>query len=192
MRSRQPRRKSTGSTLFEQAHREDAQTFVDAHIPWVRRDNFGNSDAFDQKLKQIYRTIYELATPETKRKLEQTGVIGFMNENEEALQSARGAFAQPTAAPIVVNGNIPFPEDRMARPHIREIKREESDRAEAGSSESRGSKWPLFDTPPARIRFCTFSTSRLEANLPKPRNPSEAGGIKTMPCCKMTASYFPF
>ena len=71
-------------SLFEQAHREDAQTFVDAHIPWVRRDNFGNSDAFDQKLKQIYRTIYELATPETKQKLEQTGVIGFMNENEEA------------------------------------------------------------------------------------------------------------
>src|SRR5690606_34783271 len=92
-------------------------------------------------------------------------------------QSARGAFAQPTAAPIVVNGNIPFPEDRMARPHIREIKREESDRAEAASSESRGSKWPLFDTPPARIRFCTFTS---QANLLKLRHPQKREGQK--PC----------
>lgn len=67
-------------SLFEEAHREDAQTFVDAHIPLVPRDNFGNSEAFDQKLKRVYQMIYDLATPETKRKMEQTGVVGFIRE----------------------------------------------------------------------------------------------------------------
>jgi hypothetical protein len=67
-------------SLFEQAHREDTQTFADAHVPLVSHDKFGNSQAFDQKLKRIYQAIYELATPETKQKMEQTGVIGFMQE----------------------------------------------------------------------------------------------------------------
>jgi hypothetical protein len=68
-------------SLFEQAHKEDSQTFLDAHIPWIAHDKFGNSDAFDQKLKRIYQTIYELGTPETKQKMEQTGVVGFMRES---------------------------------------------------------------------------------------------------------------
>lgn len=67
-------------SLFEQADKDDFQTFIDAHIPLVSRDRFGNSKAFDQKLKRIYQMIYELATPETKQKMEQTGVVGFMQE----------------------------------------------------------------------------------------------------------------
>ena len=67
-------------SLFEEAHNEDVQSFVDAHIPLVSHDEFGNSVAFDQKLKRIYQTIYELGTPETKQKMEQTGVVSFMKE----------------------------------------------------------------------------------------------------------------
>src|SRR5690606_9531278 len=67
-------------SLFEEAHNEDVQSFVDAHIPLVSHDEFGNSEAFDQKLKRIYQTIYELGTPETKQKMEQTGVVSFMKE----------------------------------------------------------------------------------------------------------------
>lgn len=64
-------------TLFEEREREDLAAFVRAHIPIMLYHKDGPNDDYDEDLREIYRKIYELGTPETKRHMEQLGILNW-------------------------------------------------------------------------------------------------------------------
>jgi hypothetical protein len=61
--------------LFEQMQDIDWKTFALAHTPYLDNESEENLQV-DQILHNIYRMIYQLGTEETRKKLEQAGLVG--------------------------------------------------------------------------------------------------------------------
>ncbi|MBA4544429.1 MULTISPECIES: hypothetical protein [Thermoactinomyces] len=60
--------------LFREAEEEDFTTFVKAHIPFLDNESQENVKE-DGTLRKIYRMIYQLGTEETKRRMDESGMI---------------------------------------------------------------------------------------------------------------------
>lgn len=60
--------------LFEQTDGQSWSTFWNAHIPFKEYDE-GPNVAFDNRLKEVYRKIYELGTPETKEHIRKMDIL---------------------------------------------------------------------------------------------------------------------
>jgi hypothetical protein len=60
--------------LFREAEEEDFTTLVKAHIPFLDNESQENVKE-DGTLRKIYRMIYQLGTEETKRRMDESGMI---------------------------------------------------------------------------------------------------------------------
>jgi hypothetical protein len=60
--------------LYEQMETIDDKTFLIAHIPFLDNEQEEN-EVEDELLNKIYRKIYELGTEQTKRKMEEAGLV---------------------------------------------------------------------------------------------------------------------
>jgi hypothetical protein len=60
--------------MFEEVEDRDFVTFVKAHIPFLNNEA-EESLAEDEKVRQIYRMIFELGTEETKQRMKESGLI---------------------------------------------------------------------------------------------------------------------
>jgi hypothetical protein len=60
--------------LFREAEEEDFTTFVKAHTPFLDNESEDNVKE-DDTLRKIYRMIYQLGTEETKRRMDESGMI---------------------------------------------------------------------------------------------------------------------
>ncbi|MFD1425917.1 hydrolase [Kroppenstedtia sanguinis] len=53
----------------------DMGTFWNAHIPFLYYNESGKNEGYDQSYQQIYETLYQLGTPNTKKQIEQLGLL---------------------------------------------------------------------------------------------------------------------
>jgi|UPI0004080077 hypothetical protein len=60
--------------MFNQVEETDFSTFVVAHIPFLDNERKENVTE-DKQIEKIYRTIYELGTPETKERMRSAGLV---------------------------------------------------------------------------------------------------------------------
>jgi hypothetical protein len=65
--------------LFDALEDADQMTAIRAHIPYVQYHDDPENDDYDAQLTAVYRKLYELGTPETKRHIESMGVLGGLN-----------------------------------------------------------------------------------------------------------------
>ncbi|WP_018934089.1 hypothetical protein [Gracilibacillus lacisalsi] len=65
---------------FNEIHEDDIGTFVRAHIPFVQYHQDPENDDYDTDLQNVMQMIYQLATPETKQAMDESG-ISPKNEN---------------------------------------------------------------------------------------------------------------
>ncbi|WP_248928683.1 hypothetical protein [Paenibacillus hamazuiensis] len=56
--------------MFDDTTNVDNHSFWRAHNPTIPYHDDAENDGYDDGLRQIYETIYELGTPETKRHIE--------------------------------------------------------------------------------------------------------------------------
>lgn len=61
--------------LFEVIDESDEQTHFRALLPFKEYHKDKENDAYDYDLKQIYQTLYELGTEETRKHIEQMNVL---------------------------------------------------------------------------------------------------------------------
>jgi hypothetical protein len=61
--------------MFESAMEADHDAFWRAHTLAIPYHHDDENDTYDDSLKMIYQTIYELGTPETKRHIESMNVL---------------------------------------------------------------------------------------------------------------------
>ena len=62
--------------LFNHKDKADWGTFVLSHIPIVPYHKLDKeNDDYDANMYAIYKLIYELGTPETKREMERQGIV---------------------------------------------------------------------------------------------------------------------
>jgi hypothetical protein len=61
--------------MFEATMEADHDAFWRAHTPAMPTHHDDENDAYDESLKMIYSTIYELGTPETKQHIESMHVL---------------------------------------------------------------------------------------------------------------------
>ncbi len=52
----------------------DFETFVNGHF-WLIEETHQDNEQYDHALQNVYGMIYDLGTPETKRKMEEMGLI---------------------------------------------------------------------------------------------------------------------
>jgi hypothetical protein len=61
--------------LFEDKSDSADGTFLKAHTPAIPYHHDVENDAYDNYLREIYSMIHELGTPETRRHIEEMGVL---------------------------------------------------------------------------------------------------------------------
>lgn len=61
--------------LFEESMEAQEDTGIRAHIPFREYHNDKENDAADYYLKQIYRKLHELGTPETRSHIESMNIL---------------------------------------------------------------------------------------------------------------------
>jgi hypothetical protein len=61
--------------LFEEKNEADDDTFTRAMTPAIPYHQDVQNDAYDASLRQVYRLIHELGTPETRAHIESMGVL---------------------------------------------------------------------------------------------------------------------
>lgn len=61
--------------LFEEKEDADDGTYIRAHLPAYPQHIDGDSDEYDGALLRIYRTLYELGTPETRAQIREMRVL---------------------------------------------------------------------------------------------------------------------
>lgn len=61
--------------LFERTQEEDFANFFIAHIPYETEKRLEKNQKEDDLISQIYRMIYRLGTEETKKRMEESGLI---------------------------------------------------------------------------------------------------------------------
>ncbi|UOQ85353.1 hydrolase [Gracilibacillus salinarum] len=59
---------------FNELHEDDFGTFVRSHIPYVQYHQDLENDEYDNDLKDVFQMLYQLATPETKQAMEESGI----------------------------------------------------------------------------------------------------------------------
>jgi hypothetical protein len=61
--------------LFQRAYDSDWDTYLEAHLPYHTEERQRQSLDVDEKVKEIYSTIYQLGTDETKKSIESLGLL---------------------------------------------------------------------------------------------------------------------
>ncbi|GAB7387466.1 hypothetical protein BSNK01_13030 [Bacillaceae bacterium] len=69
--------------LFDKAAAEDFATFLDTHIPFKLYHEDRVNVEYDRRLQEVYRMIYELGTPQTKRHIEELGLLTAATPEDE-------------------------------------------------------------------------------------------------------------
>ncbi|WP_146172108.1 hydrolase [Melghirimyces profundicolus] len=62
---------------------EDMETFWDAHIPYLYHNQARENEGYDRTFRQIYEMVYRLGTPETKRQIEQLGLLDVGRDSRD-------------------------------------------------------------------------------------------------------------
>ncbi|MDX8044796.1 hydrolase [Gracilibacillus sp. S3-1-1] len=57
---------------FNEVHEDDFGTFIRAHIPYVQYHQDTENDEYDTDLQQVIQMLYQLATPETKKAMDES------------------------------------------------------------------------------------------------------------------------
>ncbi|WP_017756189.1 hypothetical protein [Calidifontibacillus oryziterrae] len=65
--------------LFDEMYAADWMGFFRAHVPYVQYHYDKENDMIDEGLYKVYKKLYELGKPETKRHIETMGVIDDPN-----------------------------------------------------------------------------------------------------------------
>ncbi len=60
--------------LFSYIAEKDTTIFFQAHIPYLDKEKM-EKNSYDEALAEVYHYIYELGTPETKRRMKESGMI---------------------------------------------------------------------------------------------------------------------
>lgn len=60
--------------LFSYISEKDTATFFQANIPYQKKEQM-EEKSYDEALAEVYRYIYQLGTPETKRRMKESGMI---------------------------------------------------------------------------------------------------------------------
>lgn len=68
--------------LFAGREEADTRAFFRAHVPFLPYGHDEPNDATDRHLTEVYRMLHRLGTPETKRHIEEMGVLGGELERE--------------------------------------------------------------------------------------------------------------
>lgn len=61
--------------LFEEEEDYELGTYVRAHNPTVPYHHDRENDGYDAVLKEVYRTLHELGTAQTKKHIEGMGIL---------------------------------------------------------------------------------------------------------------------
>ncbi|MCH5585392.1 hydrolase [Shimazuella sp. AN120528] len=61
--------------LFQQTYNKEWDTFVQSHMPFQTEDRQKASTDVDENVREIYSTIYQLGTEETKKSIESLGLL---------------------------------------------------------------------------------------------------------------------
>jgi hypothetical protein len=69
--------------LFEEKDEADDDTFTRGMTPAIPYHQDVQNDAYDASLKRVYRYIYELGTPETRKHIESMGVLDETTPNDD-------------------------------------------------------------------------------------------------------------
>lgn len=62
--------------LFDKREEADNAAYFRAHVPFLEYEHDAPNDAADRELTAVYRMLYELGTPETRRHIVSMGVLG--------------------------------------------------------------------------------------------------------------------
>lgn len=62
----------------------DMQTFWNAHIPFLYYNESGKNEGYDQTYNQIYEMVYQLGTPDTKKQIEQLGLLQMGQDSRDS------------------------------------------------------------------------------------------------------------
>ncbi|WP_066192629.1 MULTISPECIES: hydrolase [Gracilibacillus] len=72
--------KATGEEVFllrekfNEIQQDEMGTFVRSHIPFMQYHQDPENQEYDNDLQEIYQMIYQLATPETRQALQESGM----------------------------------------------------------------------------------------------------------------------
>lgn len=75
--------------LFDRREEADNAAYFRAHVPFLEYGHDAPNDEMDRHLTAVYRMLYELGTPETKRHIASMGVLGG-ELNREPVDVPRG------------------------------------------------------------------------------------------------------
>jgi hypothetical protein len=67
--------------LFDKMFSEDLETFVNAHIPFKSDEIKHDHQEYDETMVDVYKMIYTLGTPETKKHISEMGIINQRDTN---------------------------------------------------------------------------------------------------------------
>lgn len=61
--------------LFQRAYNDDWDTYIQSHLPYQTEERQKESKDVDQNIQEIYAAIYQLGTDETKKSIENLGLL---------------------------------------------------------------------------------------------------------------------
>ena len=67
--------------MFDEVYSEDWVGFFRAHVPYMQYHFDRPNDSIDNGLQNVYKMLYELGNPETRRHIESMGILN--NHNSE-------------------------------------------------------------------------------------------------------------
>ncbi|MFD3448707.1 hypothetical protein ACFDTO_29430 [Microbacteriaceae bacterium 4G12] len=61
--------------IFDQAYEADMRSFWRSHVPFLEYHHDPQNDAYDERLQEAYKMIYELGDHEAQELIAQMGII---------------------------------------------------------------------------------------------------------------------
>ncbi|GAB2543834.1 hydrolase [Gracilibacillus alcaliphilus] len=59
---------------FDEVYHDEFGTFLRAHIPFLQYHEDPENQEYDQDLQEVMQMIYQLATPETRQAIQESGI----------------------------------------------------------------------------------------------------------------------